>query len=481
MTRELITRDDPSSDRLGLFAVTAATDNDRGSFACSDSGSYGVVLDAGLQFRFPPIPLGGPQSASHAFPFRDRDTSGVLVLTFHNRRPDNKIDLNFFSLGGEKLGEQRSDLFTGTPRIRLIQEDVLLTGPSGRDFVIARVDPDLTLREEHRFKERHVGVIPANLDGDEPTEFLVTNAMDQEISILQDKFSKPVRVRIPGNIPAGPLVTIRQRNEQETQVYLHGDGGFLLLGYAKNPLHPFRFAIYTFYYLLIFGILSLLQRILSYNNRMKSKREKELLDYQLQSVMNQLSPHYTFNALNAIGDAVREGRSEEAYEYFTTLAGLIRRSMTHATQPYSTLGEELGFVTEYLEIEDYRFRDKLSWHLHLYPEINLEIPVPKMLIHIFVENALKHGIFHLKEKGRIELDLRRDNRAITITIRDNGVGFAEARRLEGRVGDGLRIFDNYLEIYNTQNLHRITYTISDLKSQGQSGTLVEIRVRDPVA
>ena len=151
------------------------------------------------------------------------------------------------------------------------------------------------------------------------------------------------------------------------------------------------------------------------------------MNYQIQSVLNQLNPHFTFNALNAIGDAVQEGRKEEAYEYFSKLSDLIRSSMSNATRSYNTLGEELDFVKEYLEIEKYRFGDKLNWEVTLDPNIDLSISVPKMLIHIFVENAIKHGILKDNSKGCIKIKVKeiKNLNKIKITIEDDGIGIEE--------------------------------------------------------
>lgn len=58
----------------------------------------------------------------------------------------------------------------------------------------------------------------------------------------------------------------------------------------------------------------------------------------------------------------------------------------------SVLVSQIEFVKQYLHIESYRFNGKLSWDFQQDPTVDVELIVPKMLIHIFVENAIKHGI-----------------------------------------------------------------------------------------
>jgi len=56
-----------------------------------------------------------------------------------------------------------------------------------------------------------------------------------------------------------------------------------------------------------------------------------------------------------------------------------------------------------------------------------------MMIHTFVENAVKHGIKHLKSKGFISVSysMMREKGSILLLVEDNGIGINASKRLKG--------------------------------------------------
>ncbi|MCK5137780.1 MAG: histidine kinase [Bacteroidales bacterium] len=93
------------------------------------------------------------------------------------------------------------------------------------------------------------------------------------------------------------------------------------------------------------------------NNRLIS-------NLQLQSIKNQLDPHFTYNALNAVGSLIYKEEKDLAYQYLKGLADLLRMVSADASEVTWSFSDELEFV-------------------------------PKMSILTFVENSLKPpGIKH---------------------------------------------------------------------------------------
>ena len=153
--------------------------------------------------------------------------------------------------------------------------------------------------------------------------------------------------------------------------------------------------------------------------------------------------------------------------------------MKNAFEAYKTLGEEVDFVKQYLKIESYRFGGKLSWDVELNPEVDKSIIIPKMLIHLFVENAVKHGIFHQPNGGRIDVKIELSEDGIFITVTDDGVGMQKSFQMEQKRGDGLKILNNYLSIFNKKQKHSVHYEIQDRSHQDANltGTRVLINIK----
>src|SRR5690606_3511909 len=83
------------------------------------------------------------------------------------------------------------------------------------------------------------------------------------------------------------------------------------------------------------------------------------------------------------------------------------------------LGDELQFTREYLEIQQYRFNQQLSFDIRVPPGCGDRL-VPKMTIQGFVENACIHGIEKKVGKGRVEVEIRDRQGSLEIRIEDDG-------------------------------------------------------------
>jgi len=146
-----------------------------------------------------------------------------------------------------------------------------------------------------------------------------------------------------------------------------------------------------------------------------------------------------------------------------------------------SLQDELDFVTSYLELEKFKYSGKFSFQINMQENVDKQILVPKMLIHIFVENAIKHGLKHLDTDGELFIDGVQKNGSIHISITDNGIGRAKAKEYGSfSTGKGLSIMDQILEHYYSLQKAKISYKINDLyKNNNASGT--EIKIRIPVS
>jgi len=209
----------------------------------------------------------------------------------------------------------------------------------------------------------------------------------------------------------------------------------------------------------------------------KLEQEKKLAELQLISLKNQIDPHFTFNAMNAIASVVLKEDKEMAYRFFMKLSGLIRAILSSGDKLTRTLGEELTFVSNYLEIEKFRFRERFEYTLDFDPSLNLGAEVPKMVVQTYVENAIKHGLMHRDDTGHLLVKVSAEPAGIRIEVTDDGIGREKAREFSGNsTGKGLYILNGYYDYFRTFRKTDIRNRIIDLYDDlaKPAGTKVEI-------
>jgi signal transduction histidine kinase len=153
-----------------------------------------------------------------------------------------------------------------------------------------------------------------------------------------------------------------------------------------------------------------------------ARLETQVAEARLRQLQMQLHPHFLFNALHTASSYVRDHRPREATDIIAELADLLRRSMDHGSSHEATLDEELAFVMQYLRIEQARLGERLNVKSEVPDEVR-KARVPAMLLHILVENAIRHGIAPHDRSGSIEITARRQADSLQLRIRDDGPGF----------------------------------------------------------
>lgn len=153
-----------------------------------------------------------------------------------------------------------------------------------------------------------------------------------------------------------------------------------------------------------------------------ARLETRLVETQLRTLQSQLQPHFLFNTLHAIS-ALMHIDVEEADRMLSRLGGLLRVTLDHAGQQEVSLKDELDFLERYLQIEQTRFRDRLTVKFEIAPETRVAL-VPWMLLQPLVENAIKHGISPRSGPGVVEVHARRERDRLVLEVLDDGVGLS---------------------------------------------------------
>jgi LytS/YehU family sensor histidine kinase len=139
------------------------------------------------------------------------------------------------------------------------------------------------------------------------------------------------------------------------------------------------------------------------NERERALRaEAAAADARLRALQYQLNPHFFFNTLNAISTLIVERRNDDAAAMIARLGEFLRATLQRDVTTCVSLGDELGFVQRYLDIEQVRFEDRLTVRLDIAEEA-YTATVPLLIMQPLVENAIRHGIAPLARGGTLDI------------------------------------------------------------------------------
>ncbi len=196
--------------------------------------------------------------------------------------------------------------------------------------------------------------------------------------------------------------------------------------------------------------------------------ETRLVEARLHTLQRQMQPHFLFNTLNTIS-ALMHRDVEAADAMIARLSDLLRMSLQRVGVQEVPLQEELDFLSKYLEIEQTRFRDRLTVIFDVQSD-TLHALVPNLLLQPLVENAIKHGIGPRPTPGEIAVRARRDGAMLELDVQDNGVGLSAARLTDFNRGVGLSNTRSRLDhLYGS--LHRFEF-----RQPAEGGLLVCIAI-----
>ena len=164
--------------------------------------------------------------------------------------------------------------------------------------------------------------------------------------------------------------------------------------------------------------------------------ESKLIESELRALKHQLNPHFLFNTLNTVAVLVREARNDEAVTLIARLSTLLRMTLDHSRAQAVTLRQELDFLTRYLEIQQARFGQKLTYRTETEPAA-LDAVIPNLILQPVVENAILHGIAQKTTPGSVTIAARVNGARLEIDVADDGPGFPAAHVRPTREGIGL--------------------------------------------
>lgn len=150
--------------------------------------------------------------------------------------------------------------------------------------------------------------------------------------------------------------------------------------------------------------------------------EKNLRKAELELLQAQINPHFLYNTLDTIMWLAESGNQIEVVKMVTSLSDFFRTSLNHGDGMF-TLKEEERHVRSYLEIQQVRYQDILEYEIDFLENLK-EVTIPKITLQPIVENALYHGIKNRRARGSIVIRTFRKKDDVIISVEDNGMGMS---------------------------------------------------------
>ena len=202
---------------------------------------------------------------------------------------------------------------------------------------------------------------------------------------------------------------------------------------------------------------------LFYHLRLAEAYEEKLAqNQQLQLMISQIKPHFFFNTITTI-QALCAVDPQKASDTLQIFASYVRQNITTQPEKLIPFSKEIQHVKAYVDIESLRFPNiEVQYDLQV-----TDFDIAALSIQPLVENAIKHGI-RSREHGIVAVSTQSIDKAIKITITDNGIGFDTALLST--------LDDTHVGIRNVQSRLKLLQDAAMEVTSSAEGTTVTITI-----
>ncbi|WP_170307995.1 histidine kinase [Paenibacillus dakarensis] len=145
---------------------------------------------------------------------------------------------------------------------------------------------------------------------------------------------------------------------------------------------------------------------------------------ELRQLQSQINPHFLYNSFFVLSRMAKY----EDYESISRLSDYLGSYFRFVTRTHSDevpLVEEVNYARTYVQIQDFRFEDRIRIDFDDLPDAFHEIGVPRLIVQPVVENVYEHGLKNKVRDGLIRVNFHKKNEHLIIMVEDNGEGMTE--------------------------------------------------------
>ena len=470
-----------SDRRPEFFGAMSACGNYGKKVPFSDSSTWFMVFNDSLKFEFPPEEFPGYVNSLEIKTYDNGKDKGY-VLAHLSLGTDTTVlssRILIYSPQGKLIRFRR---YSDFGRSRAFSLFVSRYNQSDKIYILE--DKFIELNDRLEVVRTidlpfHSKITPyqVDLNADRESEFLIYSEEEEKLVVYSAGLEKLTEIKFVTPSSSWKFSHYLAKDHTHKLFISSGENGYFLK-LNRNNYYYLGYLAYPGIYFLFFFFIILIKRVNTWHVEQKESLKRRLVALQLQGIKSQFDPHFTFNTLNSVASLIYLEDRQTAYDYMIKFTELLRGVLNDAERIYRSLGEELEFVTTYLDLEKLRFGEKFSYTIEIGEGVSQTEQVPKLVLQTFAENAIKHGLIPSADGGILKIRAENENDYLKLTIEDNGIGRANSAGQSTSTGKGLKITGEFYEILNQINKKPIIHLITDLYNEDgtPSGTRVEVWV-----
>jgi LytS/YehU family sensor histidine kinase len=122
---------------------------------------------------------------------------------------------------------------------------------------------------------------------------------------------------------------------------------------------------------------------------------------QLNSLKQQLDPHFLFNSLNSLYALIDEDK-EKAKEFVKKFSSIYRYVLDVRDQLVVSVKEEVNFIRTYFYLQKIRYGENIILEIEL-NEDKSNMFIPPLSLQLLMENSIKHNVISTGNPLKIKI------------------------------------------------------------------------------
>lgn len=157
------------------------------------------------------------------------------------------------------------------------------------------------------------------------------------------------------------------------------------------------------------------------NQKTKAEHNRLILEHQLTALRAQINPHFVQNIFSFLAQRIRFDSVQKILQNLDDISKYMRDILYRSDKNVDSLEAELDFIKEYLDVQRLLHENSFDYEMIISDDTDTYgIQLPTLLLQPIVENAIKYGVNHQQETGKIVLDITQDEAFAYCRISDTG-------------------------------------------------------------